>query len=463
VNKVERLRVIVEELKRRKALQTPPSFLDPIFVKQNELIQDTSKLQAWNCTRRGAKSNSFARKVVKKLVENPGHKALYMALTLDSAKEILFDVVEELLESRNIGHKADRNKGIFRLDNGSQLRFFGVDASYKEMKKALGQKLSMVGIDEVGSMTIDMPMLVYNMIRPALMDLSGELIILGTCENIPNTFFEAVLTNKEQMSSLWKKHIWTTVENPYMADKFLAEIEEYKKANPLVVNSSWFRTHYLNQWCADDDLIIIRFNPEINHVDDLPKGDYYFGLGVDLGFNDASSFVVAAFSRHDANLYIVEAFKSREMDLTQVSNEIKRLDAKYGFFTVQIDGANKQGIEEMQNRHGHRIKLESAEKTDKATFLRLMSDDYKQGVIKHLRGKCSQLEDEQSKLMWIKDTDREDPRCENHCQDGALYIWRKSRNYLATQKPEPVDINSNKFMKDYAKKLAEIRRKQNED
>jgi hypothetical protein len=95
-----------------------------------------------------------------------------------------------------------------------------------------------------------------------------------------------------------------------------------------------------------------------------------------------------------------------------------------------VDGANKQGVQEMQNRHDLGIKLNSAEKSDKATYLRLMNDDYLQGRIKHVGKDCEQLEDEQSKLMWIKGSDKEDPRCQNHCNDGALYIWRKMRTYF---------------------------------
>jgi hypothetical protein len=49
----------------------------------------------------------------------------------------------------------------------------------------------------------------------------------------------------------------------------------------------------MNEWCADDDLVIIRFNNEINRIEKLPEyGDWIFGLGVDLGFNDATSFTV---------------------------------------------------------------------------------------------------------------------------------------------------------------------------
>jgi hypothetical protein len=427
----DRLKEVIAELRKR---QGTPSFIDRTFPKQCELLEDPSRFQAWNCTRRGAKSTSFAKRALRKLVNSPGSKGLYLALTLDSAREILWDVVEQQLTENFIPFKGYRREGIFRLDNGSQLRFFGVDGSYKEMKKILGQKQAIVGIDEAGSMTINMQELCYQMIQPALSDLQGDLIILGTCENIPNTFFERVLVGKDEFHTMWKKHIWTTHLNPYMAEIHVAEMERILEVNPLAAKASWFRTHYLNEWCADDDLLIIKFNSLINEVDKLPDfNDWLYGLGVDLGYNDATSFTVQAMSSKSPYLYTVESFKAPEMDLTDVANTIKALNDKYKVTWCEVDGANKQGVQEMQNRHDLGINLVSAEKTDKATFLRMFNDDYKQGKIKHIKSKCLPLELEQSQLMWIKDTDKEDPRCENHCNDGALYIWRKMRNYFKAE------------------------------
>ena len=443
--------MILGEMKRRNG---GGDFLDPIFTKQNELITDTSRFQAWNCTRRGAKSTSFAKRALTKLLATPGSKGLYLALTLDSAKEILWDVVCKELDDRMIPYRGYENQGIFLFKNKSQLRFFGVDGSYKEMKKILGQKQKIVGIDEAGSMTIDMPQLCYQMIQPALSDLQGDLIILGTCENIPNTFLERIITGKDEFHAMWKKHIWTTAVNPYMAEIYAAEMARILAVNPKAKDASWFKTHYLNQWCADDDLLIIKNDKTINEVERLPDVELTYGLGVDLGFNDATSFTVAAFSRHDPYLYIAKSFKLSGMDLTDVSNQIKKLNAQYNFFKVKIDGANKQGVQEMQNRHDIGVTLESADKTDKATFLRLMSDDYKQGKVKHVAGECDPLDDEQSALMWIKGSSEEDPRCQNHCNDGALYIWRECRTYLFQPESTPWTTTDQK-MEDQFKQEAE--------
>lgn len=383
-----------------------------------------------------------------------------MALTLDSAKAILWSVVEEILDEKKIRYRPYKQPGVFEIEpesavarsQWSKLRFFGVDASYREMRKILGRKIKRVSIDEAGSITVDMDTLVYQMIKPALIDLDGYLTLLGTCENIPGTFFERELKALGDMSKIWKRHIWTTYENPYMSDKWGREIKEILEMNPLARNASWFRTHYLNEWCADDELLIIKHSESINESKVLPNGELLYCLGVDLGFNDASSFTVCAYSGRDPYLYVVESFKLSGMDFTDVARTIKRLQGDYEFYRIIVDGAAKQGVEELKNRHG--IPLVNAEKADKATFLRMLNDDYKTGVIKVFKDKCQQLIKEQEQLMWIKDTDKEDPRCENHCNDSLLYAWRECRNYLF--KPEYSEWKSeNDLMKEQEKREAE--------
>lgn len=432
------LQQCLDEIQRRfphlaKAVEEKYDFVDYNFKRQAEILADLRRFQAWLFTRRFGKSTTFAKKGCGIVANNPGSKVLYLALTLDSAKGILWDAVEKELKEKKVPYKGYEREGIFDLKNGALFRFFGVDSNYKEMKKILGQAYDLVGIDESGSMTIDMQTLVLQMILAALTDRQGSLVLLGTAENIPNTFYQGVCEGRET-SLPWAIHKGLTQESPYTGKQFQADMDLILANNPLAINASWFKTHWLNQWCADDDLMIIRFDKSINRVDKLPAHtDWIYGLGVDLGFNDASSFTVDAISSKSPYLYRIKSFKTPGLDFTGVAKVIRELNEEYGFTFAEVDGANKQGIQEMQNRHDLGVTLKSAEKTDKATFLRLMGDDYKEGRIKHVGEGCKALEDEQDKLMWIKDSDKEDPRCQNHCNDGALYIWRKMRTYF---KPE---------------------------
>lgn len=432
------LQQCLQEIERRfphlaEATRKKYDFVDRNFKRQAEILADNCRYQAWNFTRRFGKSVTFAKKGCGVAANNPGAQVLYIALTKDSARGILWDAVEKELLREQVPFKSYYDQGIFDFKNGSTFRFFGVDSGYNEMKKVLGQAYDLVGLDESGSMRIDVEMLIMQMITAALIDRAGSLVMLGTCESIPNTFYQRVTEGKHP-DLPWSIHRGHTEESPYTGPAFKLEKEGMIARNPDVVNTSWFKTHWLNQWSADDDLLIIRFDKSINRVDKLPgHTDWIYGLGIDLGFNDATSFTVDAISSKSPYLYRIRSFKAPGLDFTGVAKIIRELNQEYKFTFAEVDGANKQGVQEMQNRHDLGITLKAAEKTDKATFLRLMGDDYKEGRIKHVGEGCVPLESEQGSLMWIKDSDKEDPRCENHCNDGALYIWRKMRTYF---KPE---------------------------
>lgn len=429
-DEAKRLRAILDELRRRGVGSV--DFTDHNFPRQAQVLADKSRAQAWQCTRRAGKSTAWAKKCLNRLAVSPGGKSLYLALTLDSAKGILWDMVEQELDAKKLKHKPYKQEGRFEMWNGSSLRFYGVDSSYKEMKRILGQAYVEVGIDEAGSMTIDMPTLVYQMIWPALSDKTGNLTLLGTPENIPRTFFQSVTESKEKALA-WSVHKWTAYDNPYMREQWSRDIEQFLQNDPNIALTSWFKTHYLNLWCADDDLLIVTTSQH-NFTNELPaRKEWFYTLGVDLGFNDASAFVVWAHHPDERHAYAVLAVKSKEMDITDVANQIKLLRQRYPIYKIIVDGANKQGVEEIKNRHG--LPLEVAEKTDKATHLRIMSDEVKQGVIKILP-EAMPLADEWAQLQWKKDAQEEDPRCENHLSDAALYAFKSIRtNRTITKEP----------------------------
>lgn len=415
------------------------------FKVQNKYIDDRSRFKAANCTRRSGKSLAEGIDFVEISEMYPDSKMIYGGLTQESAAWIIWDYLLEMFEKRKIKVKSDAHNRIIRTGNGCQIKLFGVDASQKEMKKILGNKLRVCTIDEAGSMTIDLQTLCYQMVRPALIDLRPHswLRLIGTCENIPNTFFEKVSQGFEPG---WVVHKWSAHENPFVAKQWKEEIEEMLAENPAIQDTSWFKTHYLNIWCTDDDLLILPLRPEFK-IDKVRERKYEYILGVDLGWNDATSFNVVGYSDHDPCGYIFRSYKSPGLDLTDTANEIKLLDAKYDFLKIVIDGANKQGVEEIRNRHN--INLYAAEKTDKPVLLASMRDNFIQNRLKIVGDDCAALETEMQHLQWLdKRKLKEDPRCENHCVDGTLYAWREMLHYLYEPPKKKMDRNSEEYIID---------------
>jgi hypothetical protein len=249
----------------------------------------------------------------------------------------------------------------------------------------------------------------------------------------------------------WSVHKWMTIDNPYMKEKWQKHLDWIEANNPKFKLTSEYRTHYLNEWCADDVKRIIKLNSE-SIVAPFELKNYNYVLGVDLGFNDASSFALLAYSIKDPKAYVVKAHKKSGLDITGVANIIRTFMTNYPINKIIIDGANKQGVEEMRNRH--RLPLEAAEKTDKATFLKLLADDVTQNKLVLFDGEAKDLEDEWEALQW-KDSSQqdEDDRCENHCGDASLYSWRHVRNYLFKPQEKEPEFGSDPYMKNYAKQL----------
>lgn len=438
-----------ELLKRHKK---KPSLRNPSFNKQNQAIDDSAKLRAWNCTRRAGKSTAAAIDLVETLEKYPNCKNLYLALTLDSARGILWDELKNMNDKFKLSLEFKEQRSIVVHENGASIRLFGVDANAKEMRKVLGQKYKKVFIDEAGSMTIDMEKLCYQMIEPSLMDLDGQLTLLGTCENIPNTFFEKVTMEREKRWSVTK---WTTADNPYLKDIWAREISIMLSENPKIVDASWFKTHYLNIWCQDDDLLIIPFDEQRNEVSNLPSNiEWFFVLGVDLGFNDATAFSVLAYSPYHLVCYRVFGFKKSGLILSKAGEEIEKLRKSYDFTRIVIDGANKQGVEDLKQRM--KLPLVEAEKTGKPTYLKALKDDVITGNFKIVSGSGDGLKKEWAQLQWIDMNQlKEDPRCQNHESDATLYAWRECRHYAGLSQLKSFDISSDDYIKELEVKQAE--------
>ncbi len=417
------------------------SLRHPDFHAQNNAIDDPATLKAYNCTRRAAKSTTVIIDFIESAYHLPNTKYLYGALTIGSARDISWDTFKEY--SASYGGKPNESRSEIKFPNGSLIKLTGFDCSEKQMRKILGQKYKKIAIDEAGSFTINMKMLIYQMALPTIIDLCGQIILLGTCENIPLTFFESVTEGKE---AGWSVHKWTTKENPFVAKQWEEMITMLKKNNPNVEKTTWFRTHYLNQWCVDENLQIIHLSPD-NYTNVIPirKIQYKYILGIDLGFNDATAFSIIAFHQYDKKAYAIKSFKETKLIFSDISKIINQLKKEYPIWDMIIDGANKQGVEELRKRYHQN--LESAEKSEKALYLKMLDDDIQTGRLSILPHDNEDLIEEWLQLMW-KDEKKleEDPRCQNHLSDATLYAWRACLHYIGTEEPMPPKKDSDEWM-----------------
>lgn len=421
-----------------------PNFRAGSFSKQVAFVEDDeTRLGYAFCTRRAAKSYSFALKAFRRALKSRSY-VLIAGLVRDEVKRIWWaPIVLDLIERYGVQCRTNETELSVRFPNGSYIYFLGMDADEKQKRKALGQKWALVGIDEAQDWSTDLYALVYHVLKPAVADYRGSIWLLGTPGLVSKGLFYDVTTGKEPG---WTRHEWTAHENTTQPDKNLppineqwaAEIADLKARKPGVELTPWFRRNYLREWVVDESALVYRFNAERNAVASLPprpKEGWHYVLGCDLGYTDPTAFVVAAYHDHDKTLYFVEVYKRAGMDVTDVANHAKALDKKYGFDVWIIDGANKQAVEEMKHRHD--VPWTPADKTGKSDFIEIMNAEFLTGGIKLLPG-AAPLASEYTQLIWdqkkLADGVREeDPRCDNHGADGGLYSWRHCFPYLSKE------------------------------
>jgi PBSX family phage terminase large subunit len=433
---------------------------DGDFPHQLNFINDPARLKALFCTRRAAKSFTAGLYMIKEALENPGVNCLFIGLTRLSAEGIIWkDVLKVLDRKHNLNIQFNQSKLTATFQNGSVIWLAGVDTDEDEMNKLLGKKYRLVCLDEASLYTINLQMLIYGILKPAVADNRGTICMMGTSSNITRGLFFDITTGKEPG---WSLHTWTANDNPHIRVQWAEELEEIRTLRPLFMQTTLFKQWYLNQWVVDTDKLVYKFNEDRNIYDAFPHrsiGRWTYLLGVDLGYHpDPSAFALCAFNEHDKHLYFLETSKRTEMDITDVANKIKEYQSRFDISRVIIDGANKQAVEEIQKRHN--IALTTADKTGKADFIEIMNAEFIQANIKLNKNACSELIEEYKGLVWETEADKiKWPRKEhgslpNHICDAALYAWRYCYQWLSSAAP----VN-----KDAINQWAEISRGMAED
>lgn len=453
---------ILSELVKRKQ---KPDILTMAFPKQIDIIKHPNRTKALLTNRRFGKSTTAGLYLFKEALDYPGSTNIYVALTRESAQKIMYkDVLKKINKDYHLNAKFNEAPYLkVTLPNESVIYLLGLDKDKGEAEKVLGQAFRLVVVDECASFKQDLGEIINKVLIPATVDWEGTVFLIGTPGDNTRSYFYDVTTGKEKGWEVFKG--LSHVDNPHMKDKMQKEINRLIEKNPLVTETSWFKQMYLGEWVIDNSKLVSKFNRSINLIDTIreTQEEFYYIMGIDLGFNDATAITVVGYRQYDRNLYVFESFKKKGMDITDVANKIKQISSKYQHVKYVVDNASKQAVEEIKNRHG--IPLHPAEKIQKKEFISLMNAEFVQGYIKILEKPNKGLIDELETLIWEDETQqREHPQLDNHNHDSLLYAWRHAYNYYVETKPENISYNSEDYMnKMLDEELERLKNKTEED
>lgn len=376
----------------------------------------------------------------------------YVALTRDSAKNIMWPILLEVNERYQLGARPVESSLEMIMPNKSVVKLFGADMK-NFIQRLRGIKTPFGAIDESQSFRGHIEELVDDILTPAISDYpDGQLALTGTPGPVPKGYFHDVCKG----GGGFRVHKWTVYQNPYMPN-IRQFVDDLKIKKGWDENNPTYRREWLGQWVADTDALVYKFNEHTNTARELPRATQWtYVIGVDLGYSpDPTAFVIGAYNEFDPHLYIIDTFKQTQMIISDVAERIRYYQKQFPNAYIVMDAADKQAVEEMKQRYG--LPIEAAEKHGKAGFIELMNSDLKKGVIKVLDGYGEALIEEWQNLIWDTESERriEDSRYANHLADGALYLWRYCFNYLWKDRPQITDPHSETAVDEFWDREAE--------
>ena len=415
-----------------------------LFPEQLNFINDKSKRKAAICSRRSGKSYAAGRYLIKECLEADGTMCVYIARTREAAKRILWSSLKEANQRFRLGIKFNNADLVATFPNGSQVMFTGAnDAS--DVDKLRGAAFSLAVLDEAAFFNINLKELVNEVLTPALLDRDGSLVMISTPNSSCYGFFYDVT---EKGFYNFSVHRWTVKNNPYMQHAVRA-IQKDIDNGILNPSDPSYKREYLGVWVRDNQEIVYNYSQD-NLFEDRPVSDEWeYVLGIDLGYHDATAFVVVAWTPDYPSLYVIDEYKQSKMLTSEVEEKIHRFMCDYDFTAIVMDtggGASKMVMETFKQRTG--LPIKPAHKSgDKVGMIKLMNSELKACNIKVKRG--MELLTEWDKLQYNKAGTAEDRRFDNHLSDACFYAWQESRHYLY----EELGYEPEKGSKEYFRRL----------
>jgi len=440
---------VLNEIKRRREEELNKnsfSFDTFAFEKQKEFFkQEGSRFRIDTC------------------LSEPGITCLYITLTRDNVRRIIWEDIKRIIEEFKIPCTLDNLRLEIKFPNGSRI-ITGGAKDKSEIEKFRGLKLKKVYIDEAQSMRDHIKELINDVLIPALRDLRGTMYLTGTPGPVKAGAFYEYSHNDH-----WHNVCWTAYENPFMHNPTIGidlnfTLAEERKIRGINETDASYRRETFGEWVEDKDALVIKYDEAINDFVELPKSKFDYILGIDVGFEDSDAIAVLAYSYQTNEVYLVEEVEKNKQDITALAEEIRKLKRKYNPVKMVMDAGalGKKIQEELRLRHA--LSIEAADKLRKLEHIEFLNADLRRGV---LRVKKSSLFAQDSKLVTWDRSNPEQPKISaayhSDILDAVLYAFMLCRHYIKDVPVEKLDKFSTAYMDQQERLEAERMQRQVED
>lgn len=374
------------------------------------------------------------------MLENLGCYVPVLELTRTcAAARAMWKGMQTLLDDLEMHHRPNKLDMTIRLDNGSEMAIFGANQS-DLAERFRGDAYPLVVFDEAGSFRPSIfQYLIEESVGPAMLDYDGSILVIGTPGAPFGPYYDVCHSNR------WSVHQWTCLQNKGLQVDVRRWLDEYRESKGWTTEHPIFRREWLGEWVVNTTNLVYEFDPELNVVEEYPADsrDLRYVLGIDLGYNDSTAFVVLAYDRKTTNVWCVEAFKKTELIPSAVAVEVEKLRERYPFVAIVADsgGMGKGYVEEMKQSYG--LPVLNAEKQNKFAHIEFFNGSLRTGRLKFLKNEAAEAIEEMVLLQWSDKNQRKiDDKYEDHAMDAALYAHRHVTSHLLRNEevvPKPGD------------------------
>jgi len=459
---------ILKELKRRaaaeKAAAELPKFVlnEFCFPEQLAFALEKKIIKVACTSRRGGKTNSIIADFGDTCLKENGVTCLYLTLTMRSARSIIWGELKKVAEQYMWNVTTDETRlEMFFLDTKSKIVCGGAKDE-SEIEKYRGWKLRKAYIDEMQSFRPYVRLLINDILIPALRDLNGELGLTGT----PGPVMAGPFFDYCHLPNVPNYH-WNAFNNPHMHNPeglyglpvrdLNVRLAEERSLKGIDENDPSYIRETFGEWVEDKDSLVFKFNSAKNVFPVLPKSNYDYIFGIDIGWNDSDAIAVLGYNYTDKRVYLVEELIKNKLTISDLVAEINILKAKYSPIKMVMDAGalGKKIQEEIKQRHG--LNIEAAEKHRKLEYIELLNDDLRTGKL--LSRNNSRFQQDCMLVTWERTeggTRVVSDAYHSDINDAVLYGWRECKHYIGSMADSrPPARNTKEYMDQIEAKEAE--------
>lgn len=364
--------------RKRVASQTAGAFdlSQFLFKEQLAFVEDPAPFKVAVCSRRAGKTMACAAHLIHTAYNNPDTVALYITLSRNNAKKIIWKEIKKINREYNLGGVENLSELSFTFPHNNSVIYLSGAKDTNEIEKFRGLAIKLVYIDEGQSFRAYIKELIDDVLAPALMDYAGTLCLIGTPGPVPAGFFYEAYAK----SASWSKHHWTFFDNPFIIKKSKSTHQQMLdrelkrrgvKATDPSIEREWF-----GKWTNDSDSLLLHYSETLNDYDAVPNvgAPYHYIMGVDLGYNDADAIAVLAWSEGTPVTYVVDEIVTEKQGITELVQQIEDVMRRYPISKIVMDegGLGKKIAEEIRRQKG--IPVQGADKKLKMQNIAFLND-----------------------------------------------------------------------------------------